>query len=420
MDTSCLAGIRRATVANKLHTALIALGLAVVGCTSAADTSDPELGTTESAISVGSEGGCSTAVVMGLSKQIAEEVDCENNSSLAPLAQSSHLHFTSNAVMPYFHPAAKTALIAAANSASLQINSGYRTVAQQYLLYKWWREGRCGITAAATPGRSNHESGRAVDLANWSSRINTMAAHGWSHDVPGDPVHFDHLGSPDARGRDVRAFQVLWNRNHPSDKISVDGEYGPQTGARVARSPATGFAKGSSCGKVRRVIDVLAIDGPDLVAPGALAHYAVTIENNDTVDWPATAHVVVASRTVSGFFDPASWQSATDVGPLAAAIPAGTQAILDVDVTAPTAEEPASETFAIIDGTRVVDTFDISFTVAAGATDQISGDLGDAPDDVDPSADMNGASQTGGCSAGGSASWLALVIPLVMWLRRRR
>src|SRR5262249_48895679 len=138
-------------------------------------------------------------------------------------------------------------LRAAAASSPLQITSAFRTVAQQYLLYNWFQQGRCGITAAATPGNSNHETGRAVDLGNWSSVITVMANHGWAHDVPGDDVHFDHLASPDLRGRDVLAFQRLWNLNHANDRISENGSYGPMTEARLMRSPAGGFGIGTSC-----------------------------------------------------------------------------------------------------------------------------------------------------------------------------
>ena len=61
---------------------------------------------------------------------------------------------------------ARSDLDAVAAQESLQINSALRTIAQQYLLYDWYHEGRCGITAAAHVGNSNHEGGRAVDLAN--------------------------------------------------------------------------------------------------------------------------------------------------------------------------------------------------------------------------------------------------------------
>src|SRR5262249_27193003 len=49
------------------------------------------------------------------------------------------------------------------------------------------------------------------------------------------------------RGIDVRAFQRLWNRNNPGDKIAEDGEWGPQTETRMKKSPASGFPIGAQC-----------------------------------------------------------------------------------------------------------------------------------------------------------------------------
>ena len=54
-------------------------------------------------------------------------------------------------------------------------------------------------------------------------------------------------GTMDLAGLSVLAFQRLWNRNHPEDVISEDGAYGPQTEARILRSPAEGFAVGPGC-----------------------------------------------------------------------------------------------------------------------------------------------------------------------------
>src|SRR5262249_652561 len=106
----------------------------------------------------------------------------------------------------------------------------------------------CGITAAADPGNSNHESGRAVDLGNWGAREASMVAHGWAHDVPGDDVHFDHLSSADIRGSDGQAFQRLWDEDHPDALIDEDGRWGPMTEDALSRSPADGFALGPTCG----------------------------------------------------------------------------------------------------------------------------------------------------------------------------
>src|SRR5262249_45948218 len=155
--------------------------------------------------------GCSTEVVVGLSEQIAREVDCLMPGQLVEMEEGDGIVFNSGAVLPYLGEDAIADLrAAAAAGGEIQLNSAYRTVAQQYLIVRWFEAGRCGITAAADPGMSNHESGRAIDVANWADRVTVLGQHGWDHTVPGDEVHFDHLDSPDLRGSDVLAFQRLW------------------------------------------------------------------------------------------------------------------------------------------------------------------------------------------------------------------
>jgi len=65
-----------------------------------------------------------------------------------------------------------------------------------------------------------------------------------------DPWHFDYVGAGAVsyKGLDVKAFQRLWNRNHPGDKIATDGVWGPNTEARMKKAPAGGFATGATCG----------------------------------------------------------------------------------------------------------------------------------------------------------------------------
>src|SRR5205823_786658 len=97
--------------------------------------------------------GCSTASVLGLSKQIAEEVACISPvDTLAEFRAGNGVAFASSAVLPYLSKSAKNDLHRAATSGRVIVTSGYRTVAQQYLLYRWYREGRCGIAIAAAPG----------------------------------------------------------------------------------------------------------------------------------------------------------------------------------------------------------------------------------------------------------------------------
>ncbi|MEO8703903.1 MAG: D-alanyl-D-alanine carboxypeptidase family protein [Kofleriaceae bacterium] len=391
------------------------LGL-VAGCVM--DDSDADLDSIESAVSVSTytTSGCSTSVVVGLSKQIAEEVDCMSPGSLVPIAASGNLVFSSNAVLPYMHSAAKTDLLAVAATRTVQVNSGFRTVAQQYLLYQWKQLGRCGISAAATPGRSNHQSGRAVDIANYSSLISAMANRGWAHDVPGDPVHFDHLSSPDIRGKDVLAFQRLWNRNNASDKISEDGAYGPQTEGRLKQAPATGFTVGASCAGTRlEPADVVMIEGPDKLAPGARARYTLTVKNNGSVEWPATTKISVASGAASPLYDAVTWVSPTEVGTIAVAIPPGEQGVLDIPVAAPavTEETAVNTELTLSTDAGVMGTVQIALTVTPNGDEDTSGDSDDEHDD-------DSAEVQGGCSTSGGAGWLALVIPAVVAFRRRR
>lgn len=398
---------------------LFLLALAVPACNAV----EPNYGEASSEISVGTAvtSSCSTATVRGLSIQIAQEVECMSPASLVKLSPTSRIKFASSAVLPYMHSRARADLISASNAASLVVNSGYRTVAQQYLLYRWDQLGRCGIAVAATPGNSNHESGRAIDLGNWSSRVSTMRAHHWSHSVPGDPVHFDNTRSPDNRGQDVEAFQRLWNRNHPSDKIAVDGDYGPQTAARLKKSPATGFAKGASCKATGPGSDLLAVDGPDRVAPGTRASYVVTIANNTAIDWPASTRVIVAHGAVGELYDAETWVSPSELGILEVAIPAGGRGDLGLAIATPAVDEetPMSTELAVVDANGAeLATFALELTVTPNGDAGTSTD-GDE-DDVAPSpdADEDGV-EGGGCSTGAGDAGLALGL-LALAIRRRR
>jgi hypothetical protein len=411
-----LSGSPRAAATFKLHTLRRTLGLGTLGLGTlllgacGLEAGEPETGEVTSELSVSSfvTSSCTTAVVIGLSKQIASEIGCMNPSSLTRFAAGSGITITSNAVLPYLAANAKADLMAVG---SVQVNSAFRTIAQQYLLLQWHDRGRCGITAAAAVGRSNHESGRAVDLANWSSRITAMANHHWSHDVPGDPVHFDHLSSADIRGKDTLAFQRLWNRNHPGDKIAEDGAYGPQTEARLKQSPATGFATGASCTPRAKIADIVAVDGPDKIAPGQKAHYAITLSNDTDADWPATTRLQIADGTASELYDPASWASNVEIGSVGAVVPAGSRATIELDVVGPSVatQTPIATQLALIDGTTQVGSVDFAVTVTPDGDENTSGDADDQTD----------GGVSGGCSAGGGAGWLAFA-PVLLVLRRRR
>lgn len=381
-----------------------ASALLIGGCVEVDD--GPDLGTIAAASTVAEHETttCSTAVVIELSRQIAAEVDCLSPGQLVPFAEGGDLVFAGSAVLPYVSAAARAdllAAVAAGGGLDLEVTSAYRTVVQQYLLYAWYQRGRCGITAAAVPGNSNHESGRAIDVSNYGAWLGILPDHAWDQTVPGDPVHFDHRMSPDIRGTDVLAFQRLWNRNNPADLIDEDGAWGPQTEARVAAAPAEGFPVGPMCAPGGLDVAIDRLDGPRVLAPGARATVSLTLRNSGTAPWPAGTAVVTAEPAgrASAFGD-AAWPAPDRPAVIAAEVAPGGVAEVAFEVIAPdaTTRTEVTESFALAAG-------DTRFGMLALVVT------------VDPGA----GEVSGGCAAGGADGLApALALGALVLVRRRR
>jgi uncharacterized protein (TIGR03382 family) len=384
----------------------------VLGAGLAACAVEPATGTLTAASTVDDHvaTGCSTAVVIGLSQQIADEVGCILNGELAPFSEGNGISFTGGAVLPYLAPDAQVDLRAAvaAQGGTLEVTSAYRTVVQQYLLDRWYQDGRCGITAAATPGSSNHESGRALDVGNYGTWISALGAQGWAHDVPGDDVHFDHLGSADLRGSDVHAFQRLWNRNHPDDLIDEDGVYGPATAARIGIAPAEGFALGASCAVDAYAVAARIATTPGPLAPGASGTFVVELTNTGTAPWPATTRLVTSAPIdrASPLYDPAHWTSPADVTALGGLVAPGAAIDVEVAVIAPMVMTAThyDELFALADGPTRFGMLDLPLDVVPA---------GPGPGD-------GGGGVSGGCAAGGDPRGATMMIIALALLSRRR
>jgi hypothetical protein len=329
---------------------LLACALGVAACEEAPELSSVELA---SMVSDYETTSCATAVVIELSRQITIEADCLSPGQLVPFSEGNGIVFAGSAVLPYVSETGREdlyAAVAAGGGMSLQVTSAFRTVAQQYLLYRWYQLGRCGITAAAVPGNSNHESGRAIDVSNYDVWIGTLADHAWDHSVPGDPVHFDHLQSPDIRGTDVLAFQRLWNRNNPGDLIAEDGDYGPATEARLKMAPAEGFAMGPMCAPGGLAMAIESIDAPRVLPPGEHATVTLVLRNSGTAPWPAgTALVTAEPAGRASDFAAASWPAPDRPAVIDAVVAPGDLVTLDVEIVAPDAAmaDERTETFAM-------------------------------------------------------------------------
>jgi hypothetical protein len=195
--------------------------------------------------------GCTTTLVAGLATQIVQVLNCLHPNAFVRVPDKNNLA-QGSAVFPYLQSPARDALVAALDanpSKTLHVSSMFRTVAQQYLLYTWGQGGRCGIGLAAHPGKSNHESGVALDTGDHSSWRTALEKAGFKWFGSSDAVHFDFKGGStvNTMGEDVKAFQKLWNARNPGDTIDADGAYGPDTEKRLKKSPAGGFAGDVVC-----------------------------------------------------------------------------------------------------------------------------------------------------------------------------
>ena len=167
--------------------------------------------------------------------------------------------------MPYLETATATALArVAAKAGTLAINSALRTVPQQWLLFRWGAKKRCGINVVMPPGQSTHEPGLAVDVVDHERFKPVLESEGFEWWGADDAMHFTYhpseddagtgatlasaaLASADLAGEGVKAFQRLWNRNHPTDPIAESGVFDAATEVKLAIAPARGFAKGATC-----------------------------------------------------------------------------------------------------------------------------------------------------------------------------
>lgn len=187
---------------------------------------------------------CSTKIVRELDKQLIDRMNLLVPNTLVSFADLKVIA-NSEAVWPLLQPAAKAALKKAINDRgqTMSINSAYRTIAQQLILFN--NQGPCGITANP-PGKSNHQSGLALDIEDYQGWKPFLTEYGWKWFGSDDPVHFDFVGgsTQDIRSTAVKAFQQLWNLNNPDKPLTVDGDYGPNTNSRLNQSPVEGFSKG--------------------------------------------------------------------------------------------------------------------------------------------------------------------------------
>lgn len=163
---------------------------------------------------------CHQAVEMGFLESIAsDQVTCDPNSLV-------HL---------YLHPDAAAALRKVSATNEIIVSSCYRTLAQQFVLKR-------NLTSlVAKVGKSDHGSGKSIDMTNWNKLSINLPDYGFTQSYGNrDAVHWDYSGVPDNRSETVIAFQKLWNQNN-TRKLDEDGVVGSGVLSALTNTPVNGF-----------------------------------------------------------------------------------------------------------------------------------------------------------------------------------
>lgn len=241
--------------------------------------------------------GVGTVIVNALSQQLIYQINL-----IVPNALVSFDDLNvelGDAAFPFVPPAGKEALRKAIEKRGMKIvvNSAYRTLAQQMLLYN---DRHNNGNPVAAPGRSNHQSGLALDIEDRDGWEDFLSPLGWEP-LAGDPPHVDYHGSGarDLRGTTILAFQQLWNKNHPNNKIDEDSEFGPATEAALNKSPSNGFviAPWQDKPRVLRLSRPLT-EGADVIKlQEELKAVGMAIDVADGVFGPGTDKAVKALQT---------------------------------------------------------------------------------------------------------------------------
>jgi N-acetylmuramoyl-L-alanine amidase len=245
---------------------------------------------------------CSTFAVRGLDIQLIYQM---NKISPGLLVRIDDLNVAlSQAAHPWMQTSAKETLAKAiaTRGQKMEINSAYRTIAGQMLLRSHYRSNRCGISAAAPPGKSNHNNASAIDIEDSGGWRSALEASNWKWIGSFDPVHYDCV-DPNIKSIHqiaVQAFQQIWNSRRPNDPVANDGDFGPVTASRLRYAPAEGFS-GLEIPRVLKLTEPLQLGNDVEALQLALKKTGITVEVNK-VFGPDTDRAVRQFQTTNKLY----------------------------------------------------------------------------------------------------------------------
>jgi N-acetylmuramoyl-L-alanine amidase len=190
---------------------------------------------------------CETSSCIGLDRQLLHQINLTRKGLLVRIDDIPNL-ILGKSVHPWVQAGMRNCLVrlfAKYPNLKLYVNSAYRTIVGQALLYEHGQNDRCGIKIVSPPGRSNHNNASSFDLENWEDVIDELEQFGfsWLGHRMNDKMHFDcEQNCIDMRSISIQAFQQLHNLANPQDKLAIDGDYGSLAASRLKIAPVEGFA----------------------------------------------------------------------------------------------------------------------------------------------------------------------------------
>ncbi len=227
----------------------------------------------------------------------------------------------------------------------------------------------------------------------------------------------------------------------PDAKIAEDGAYGPITASKIAASPATGFAKGTTCAPKSTpppapndpqfAATLTAQSMPQALGAGELAPAWVEFKNDGTATWePGTTNLGTTDpQDRDSVLSAPDWISANRAATVDAETKPGETGRFTFTLRGPvvTSAEALTEHFGLVQESVAwfPDTASISVDVMISPAAVPGGDPADSTEGgATPTTDTpmgtHGGCSVGGAGGGAPATGVALlVVALTLFWRRR-
>lgn len=112
----------------------------------------------------------------------------------------------------------------------ITVSSGYRSIEKQAELYKGYKQGLPGYNQAAEPGKSNHNSGFAIDVNGWMQNLSDeeFAKYGLHRPVRGENWHLETTDTKGKTFAEVRKLEKATSESYEKE-VKADSKQEEKT-----------------------------------------------------------------------------------------------------------------------------------------------------------------------------------------------